>query len=320
MTQSDSLCLFAGPALAAYNFGPNHPFGDQRYPAFMGALKKSGLERRVCRREPEEAEEATLALFHTPELIRHVHKHSITGAGFLDYGDTPAFRGVFAAAATVVGTTLAAVDQVMAGSCRRAFVPIAGLHHAHRDRAAGFCVFNDCALAIEHLRRHHGVRRVAYVDIDAHHADGVFYSYEDDPDLLFVDFHEDGRYLFPGTGSLEETGKGAGAGLKMNIPMPPYSGDVLFMKLWGPAERFLCKHRPEFILLECGADSLAGDPLTHLAYSAAVHGHVARRLAGLADECCGGRLVAMGGGGYHLDNIAAAWLAVLEGLLEVSLK
>jgi acetoin utilization protein AcuC len=282
----------------------------------MAAMKARGLEDKVRICEPVEADDAVLGLFHTAELIRHVHKHSIFGNGYLDYGDTPAFRGVFAAAATVVGSTLAAVDKVMAGECRRAFVPIAGLHHARPDRVAGFCVFNDCAIAIEHLRRRHGIRRIAYVDIDAHHADGVFYAYEDDPELLFVDFHEDGRYLYPGSGSLEETGRDAGAGLKMNIPMPPGAGDELFMKLWPAAERFLQRHRPEFILLECGADSLAGDPLTHLAYSAAVHGHVARRLATLADECCAGRLVAMGGGGYHLDNIAAAWCAVLEGMLD----
>lgn len=315
MTAPASLCLIAGPALAAYNFGPNHPFGDQRYPAFMRALKTSGLDRKLRICEPAQTDDTTLGLFHTPELISHVRKHSITGAGYLDYGDTPAFRGVFAAAATVVGATLKAVDRVMAGECRRAFVPIAGLHHARPDRVAGFCVFNDCAIAIEHLRRRHGIRRIAYVDIDAHHADGVFYGYEDDPDLLFVDFHQDGRTLYPGTGSLDETGTGAGAGLKMNIPMPPGSGDALFMKLWPAAERFLNKHRPEFILLECGADSLAGDPLTNLGYTAAVHGHVARRLSALADECCAGRLVAMGGGGYHLDNINAAWLAVLEGML-----
>lgn len=310
------VCVFAGEALAAYHFGDAHPFGPRRHAVFMEALKRQGLEERVRMCEPATAEDADLLLFHTEEYLSRVRQFSITGAGYLDYGDTPAVRGIYGAAATVVGTTLAATDRVMAGACRQAFVPIAGLHHARRDRAAGFCVFNDCGVAIEHLRLRHGVRRIAYVDIDAHHGDGVFYSYADDPDLAIVDFHEDGRFLYPGSGSLEETGTGAAAGTKMNLPMPPGAGDALFMKLWEPAERFLRAGRPDFVLLQCGADSLAGDPITHLQYSEAVHAHAARRLGALADECCGGRLVALGGGGYEPGNIARAWCAVVESLLE----
>ena len=112
----------------------------------------------------------------------------------------------------VVGATLNAAAAIMKGQCRRAFVPIAGLHHAGRDHAAGFCVFNDCGVAIELLRRNSGLERIAYVDIDAHHGDGVFYAFEDDPGVIFADLHEDGRYLYPGTGARTETGKGAGGG------------------------------------------------------------------------------------------------------------
>ena len=112
----------------------------------------------------------------------------------------------------------------MHGECRRAFVPIAGLHHAARDRAAGFCVFNDCGVAIELLKRA-GLKRIAYVDIDAHHGDGVFYAFEDDPAVIFADLHEDGRYLYPGTGMAEEIGKGAARGMKLNVPLPPGADD-----------------------------------------------------------------------------------------------
>jgi len=204
----------------------------------------------------------------------------------------------------------------MAGECRRAFVPIAGLHHARRDRAAGFCVFNDCGIAIEALRAEHGVRRVAYVDIDAHHGDGVFYAFEDDPELCFADLHEDGRYLYPGTGAADETGRGAAAGTKLNIPMPPDADDGAFREQWQRVEGFVRAARPEFILLQCGADSLAGDPITHLRYSAAAHGHAAARLCRLADECCQGRLLALGGGGYNLGNLASAWTAVVAAMVE----
>ena len=310
------LCLFAGEALARYHFGADHAFGPERYPAFMESLRSCGLAERVRLCAPVEAGEADLTLFHSAAYLALVRERCAAGRGYLDYGDTPALNGLYEAAATVVGTTLAAVDAVMSGTCRHAFVPIAGLHHARRDRAAGFCVFNDCAVAIEHLRQRHGLQRIAYVDIDAHHGDGVYYSFEADPGLALVDFHEDGRYLYPGSGDVTETGRGPAAGTKLNIPLPPGAGDEVFLKLWESAERFIRRSRPQFILLQCGADGLAGDPITHLQYTAAVHQHVARRLCILADECCAGRLVALGGGGYDLGNIARAWCAVVAALIE----
>lgn len=309
------VCVFADAALGRYHFGPHHPFGPARYPAFIEALRASGLAARVRLRPSAEAGEAELRLFHTPAHIDRVREQCAAGVGFLDLGDTPARPGLYEAAARVVGTTLAAVDAVMAGGCRRAFVPIAGLHHARRDRAAGFCVFNDCGVAIEHLRQHYGLERIAYVDIDAHHGDGVYYAFAADPGVYIVDLHEDGRWLYPGTGAREETGVGPAAGTKLNLPLPPGAGDAEFLAQWAEAERFLEAAAPQFILLQCGADSLKGDPLTHLGLSAAAHGHVARRLARLADHHCAGRLVALGGGGYDPDNLGAAWCAVIEGLL-----
>ena len=191
-----------------------------------------------------------------------------TGEGFLDAGDTPAWRGVYEAAADVVGATLLASDEIMEGRARRAFVPIAGLHHAARGGAAGFCVFNDCGVAVEMLRHNHGLKRIAYVDIDAHHGDGVYYGFESDPDLIFADIHEDGRYLYPGTGREDEIGRGAAAGTKLNIPVPPGSDDTVFEAEWPQVLEHLRKHEPEFILLQAGADSVEGDPITHMRYSA----------------------------------------------------
>lgn len=312
-----AVCIFAGDTLGRYHFGADHPFGPQRQEAFLRALGEQGLADQVSLRPPALADSAALRRFHTAEYVAWVAARSRSGDGYLDGGDTPAFPGVYEAAAAVAGTTLAAVDAVMTGGCRRAFVPIAGLHHARRDRAAGFCVFNDCGVAIEHLRQRHGLRRLAYVDIDAHHGDGVYEGFAEDADLRIVDFHEDGRFLYPGSGGVQETGQGAAAGTKLNIPMPPGAGDALFLRLWETAERFLREARPEFVLLQCGADGLAGDPLTDLRYSAAVHAHVARRLCALADECCAGRLVALGGGGYDPHNIGAAWGAVVAAMLEV---
>ena len=308
--------LYHGDALARYGFGHGHPFGHDRLAAFWSEAQAQGLDRRAELADPRPASTAELARFHTPDYLARVQRQSERGEGFLDYGDTPAFPGVYEAAGYVVGTTLDAVAQSVAGVAPRAFVPIAGLHHARRDSAAGFCVFNDIGVAIETLRAVHGIRRIAYVDIDAHHGDGVFYAYEDDPDLIFADLHEDGRYLYPGTGAADETGRGAARDTKLNIPMPPGADDQAFLKEWPRVEEFVRAGRPEIVLLQAGADSLAGDPITHLAYSPAAHAHAARALAKLADEHCHGRIVAMGGGGYNRDNLARAWTAVVSALLD----
>lgn len=309
--------VYTGEALGAYAFGHGHPFGPARQGAFVEEFRRRGLDHKALLGAPAHARQEQIEWFHTRPYVERVKAQSLTGRGFLDQGDTPAFPGVYEAAASVVGTTLAALEGVMTGASRRAFVPIAGLHHARRDAAAGFCVFNDCGVAIEALRREYGVRRVAYVDIDAHHGDGVFYGFEGDPDLIFADLHEDGRYLYPGTGGAHETGTGIARGTKLNVPMPPGAGDEKFMARWQEVERHIDASAPGFILLQCGADSLAGDPITHLAYSEAAHAHAARRLCALAERHCEGRILAMGGGGYALDNIARAWNAVVEAFLEV---
>jgi len=204
----------------------------------------------------------------------------------------------------------------MQGDAERAFVPIGGLHHAGRNCAAGFCVFNDCGVAAEHLRKKHGLQRIAYVDIDAHHGDGMFYGFEDDPDLIFADVHEDGRFLYPGTGAESETGTGRARGTKLNIPLQPGAGDEEFKKAWSRIESYVDHAQPEFILFQCGADSLEGDPITHLRYTEQAHADAATALCGLADKHCGGRIVGTGGGGYNRHNLARAWTRVVQSFVE----
>ncbi|HWP94348.1 MAG TPA: acetoin utilization protein AcuC [Gammaproteobacteria bacterium] len=315
MCKPDEIGVYAGKALAAYGFGHDHPFGPDRYDAFWREFSARGLDTRVRLLEPAVATRAELELFHSPEYLAFVAERCEQDYGWLDGGDTPAERGADLAAAAVVGSTLDAVRRVQRGEIRRAFVPIGGLHHAGRAHAAGFCIYSDIGVAIEALRREAGVRRIAYVDIDAHHGDGVFYAYESDPALVFADLHEDGRFLYPGTGHAHETGRGPAAGTKLNVPMPPGADDALFFEAWEKVERHLASAEFDFVLFQCGADSIAGDPLTHLRYSPAAHAHAAARLAALADERCGGRLVVMGGGGYDRRNLALAWTAVVEALL-----
>ena len=308
------MLLVAGPGLAAYGFPAGHPFGVDRYGAFMTEFERSPSAGRVRRLAPAAAPDDALALFHTRDYVDYVRARSAAGTGFLDAGDTPAYPGVFEAAATVVGGTLLLLEQIMAGEARRGFIPIGGLHHARRRGAAGFCVFNDCGVAIEQAKRRYGLTRIAYVDIDAHHGDGVFYDFEDDPALIFADTHEDGRFLYPGTGRRDERGRGAAAGTKLNIPLMPGAGDAEFFAAFDEIEAFLEPFEPELYLLQCGADSLAGDPITHLQFSAEAHAEAARRLRSLADRTASGRLLAMGGGGYNRQNLARCWTRVVEAL------
>ena len=309
-------CVYIGDELASYGFGHGHPFGPDRLVAFWAQACAAGLDQRVEQCPPVSATREALERFHTRDYVERVIARSASGEGYLDAGDTPAFPGVYEAAAYVAGSVLDAVRRLLTGECRHAFVPIAGLHHARRDSAAGFCVFNDCGIAIETLRAEYAVQRVAYVDIDAHHGDGVFYAFEDDPQLIFADLHEDGRYLYPGTGAAEEGGRGPAQGSKLNIPMPPGADNAAFMTAWSRVERFVAERRPEFILFQCGADSIAGDPITHLQYTPEAHRYAAQRLCALAEKHCRGRLLALGGGGYNRHNLAQAWTAVLEALIE----
>ena len=307
--------VYRGDALARYGFGDTHPFGCDRHAAFHAHLARVvGNHERICLRAPVAATEEQLLLFHDADYVERVKRQSELGEGYLDGGDTPAVPGIYEAALTVVGSTLDAVDQVMAGATSRAFVPIAGLHHAARNGAAGFCVFNDLGVAIEHLKSRYGLNRVGYVDIDAHHGDGVYYGFEDDPAVVFADIHEDGRYLYPGTGHAEDVGTGAGRHLKLNLPLAPGAGDAAFDDAWTAVEALLERTQPEFLLLQCGADSVAGDPLTHLQLTEASHAKAAERLCAFADRFCEGRIVATGGGGYNRDNLARAWVRVVQAM------
>jgi acetoin utilization protein AcuC len=310
-------CVYIGDDLARYGFGEGHPFGPDRLGAFWQQACAAGLDQRVQQCLPVSVDRAVLERFHSAAYVDRVIRQSATGEGYLDGGDTPALKGIYESACFVVGSVLDAIERILGQECRQAFVPIAGLHHARRDSAAGFCVFNDCGIAIETLRSQHQLQRVAYVDIDAHHGDGVFYSFEEDPDLIFADLHEDGRYLYPGSGSEDETGRGAARGTKLNIPMPPEADDAAFFRAWEQVEAFIDARRPEFILFQCGADSIAGDPITHLRYSPAAHRHATQRLLYLAGRHCSGRLLAMGGGGYNRGNLALTWTAVVQALLAV---
>jgi len=308
----DKVLVVKDEHTAAYGFGDGHPFGPDRHDVFHAELEASGVAADVEFVTAREAGEAELLSYHTREYLEFVRYTCDSGQAMLDAQDTPAWEGLYEAAATVVGGTLSLVEAIMDGRARRAFIPIGGLHHAFRNKTAGFCVFNDCGIAAELLRTRYGLKRIAYVDIDAHHGDGIFYAFEDDPDICVADIHEDGRALYPGTGHRHETGTGAAEGTKLNIPLRPRSGDDVFQAAWEEVEAFLDDARPEFILFNAGADSIAGDPITHLQFTPDAHAHAARRLCELANRHAQGRIIGMGGGGYNRENLARGWTAVVR--------
>ena len=307
--------LYADDNLAAYGFPDGHPFGIDRQGAFMQEADEQGLLARVGRQVSREASRTEISRFHGDGYVGRVSGAEEQGLLLLDDGDTPVFPGVYRASAHVVGAALDGLARIMNGQCLRTMQPIGGLHHAGRDRAAGFCVFNDLGVVIESLRRVYELRRVGYLDIDVHHGDGVFYAFEDDPDLIFADIHQDSGTLYPGTGREDETGTGVAEGTKLNIELSPFSGDAEFMQAWPRIEAHFRAFQPEFFVFQCGADGLRGDPLAQLEYSPSVHAHAAVRMAQLADEYAGGRIMAFGGGGYNRSNLAHAWTAVLDNLI-----
>lgn len=316
----NEVALYVDEALGRYGFPDGHPWGPDRQNAFWKEATKQKLDHSAALSGSRAATAEEIARFHGEDHVQRVHQLSDQGYGSIDYGDTPAFPGVYEASAHVVGAALDGLSRIMAGDVLRTFQPIGGLHHASRDNAAGFCVFNDCGVVIDTLRSQYGIQRVAYVDIDVHHGDGLYYPYESDPDLVYADIHEDGRFLYPGTGAETERGKGPGAGLKLNIPMKPGSGNAEFFAEWERVEAHLRAHKPEFIVFQAGADSIAGDPLAHLQYTPETHAHAAQRLCVLANEMCQGRIMGFGGGGYNRTNLALGWCGVLDAFIRGSEK
>ncbi len=315
-SRSCRLGVSFGQESELYSFPEGNPMNSSRTTLFadaIGRLAESGGSGRLTLIAPRQASEKDLTVFHTPEYVNFVKASSRVGEGYLDYGDTPSFKGVYEASLYPVGNTLNGLDLIVKGKFDHFFNPVGGLHHARRDRAGGFCVFNDAAIAICRLLEM-GMKRVAYVDIDAHHGDGVFYAFESDPRVVIGDIHEDGRFLYPGTGSASETGSGDAEGTKLNIPMAPRAGDVEFVQAFDRVAAFIRGFEPEFVLFQCGADSLLGDPIAQLKYTPAAHVYAAKKLHDIAHELSHGRILAMGGGGYDPANVSGAWTAVAKEL------
>lgn len=310
-------------AMAAYRFATVHPMLPERFTLAVELI--GAWELPVATWVPMAALDEDLELFHTRGYVEAVKAASVDPESVERYayglglGDTPAFAGMHEAAALAVGGTVAAVEGVLDRLAEKTFSPAGGLHHAMADRASGFCIYNDCAVAIERATRLHPGLRVAYVDIDAHHGDGVEAAFVDRSDVLTCSIHESGQYLFPGTGAARDIGTGTGAGFALNVPLPPDAGPECFeFALAEAVEPAVRAFGPDLIVAQLGADSYALDPLTHLAQTVAGHSACVRRIVALADEVAGGKLAATGGGGYEpfsaVPRMWASAMAILAGV------
>jgi acetoin utilization protein AcuC len=294
-----------------FDYGPEHPLRMERLGLtwrLMEAYGLTGLPRaKVLTPEPADLE--AIARFHTREYIEILR--AVSAGDWLPHaarhglgpGDNPIFPGLWEAAQLVAGGSLLAASLVAEGEAERAFHFAGGLHHALPDRASGFCYVNDAALAILRLRERGW--RVAYVDIDAHHGDGVQLAFYDDPAVLTISTHERGDRLFPGTGFVSEMGRGEGLGFSVNLPLQPFTDDLVYEPAFEAVVPPLIQaFRPDVIVAQFGIDSHHTDPLTHLSFSVQGFARAVSRIVGLAP-----RLVALGGGGYDLPNVARAWTA-----------
>jgi len=250
-----------------------------------------------------------LQLVHDPEYIAAVERLDLFGDamemageaarwGLAPGGDSPAFVGMHSASALIAGGSLYALGAILDGTIQHAFNPAGGLHHAMRNRASGFCIYNDPAVAIAAALHRQDVR-VLYLDFDAHHGDGVQAAFYSDPRVLTFSIHETGRHLFPGTGFVDELGEGPGRGYSLNLPMEPFSEDASWLdcleRLLEPIAEWF---RPDVIVSQHGCDSHAWDPLTHLRISTRAFSTQARMVHALSHRLADGRWLALGGGGY----------------------
>lgn len=298
-----------------YKFSETHPFNQKRLTLTVDLLKKMNALSDDQIVPARVATEEELALAHDTRYIDAVKRASLPDCKpeeFEPYGigtdDTPVFQDMHLASARLVGSTLTAVDYVMEGKAQHALNLGGGLHHGFRGKASGFCVYNDSSVAIRYMQEKYNAR-VLYIDTDAHHGDGVQWCFYDDPNVCTISIHETGRYLFPGTGNITERGSGEGYGTSFNFPIDAFTEDESFLDIYRTAFREIVEHfKPDVILTQNGADAHYFDPLTHLYGSMEIYKEIPKLAHELAHEYCGGKWIAVGGGGYDIWRVVPrAW-------------
>ena len=328
----------SSPGFIRHDTGPGHPERPDRIRAIYRAVIEAGLldiadpfpefaieiespkseirnKSKMVSLAPALAEQSVVELVHPKEYIEHVRR-MCHGGGFMD-ADTPVMQESYEAALLSVGALLTLSDAIMDGRVKRGFCAARPPgHHAEPHRAMGFCLFSNVAIAARYLQKKHGVGHVAVVDFDVHHGNGTQAAFEDDPSVLFISLHQDPRTCYPGTGYASEVGEGAGRGYTLNIPLPPGSGDEIYLRAFD--QKVLPKlddFKPEVLLISAGFDAHADDPLAQMEVSEEGFGQMTGRLCATAVRHCGGRTISALEGGY---NLRALGRSVVSHLLAMS--
>jgi acetoin utilization protein AcuC len=297
--------------LARFDFGIDHPFKPERASKTYELCNRYGVMNHPWMRilQPESIDIQLLELFHEPEYLRLLEKSS-RGEVLLDMlergigtKDNPILKGVFEWSLKVAGGTLKAMSLITGGNVLTAFNPLGGFHHARKGSAEGFCYINDIVIAIkDSMNKYPGIK-IAYIDIDAHHGNGVQEAFYNEPDVLFISCHETGKSLYPWSGNVDEIGENGGRGFTINIPMEPQSDDEVFSFAFNEiVPAVIESFAPDIIVAELGADSLISDPLTHLRLTNKSYVNAIKKMI----ELCP-RIMALGGGGYDLYRTARCW-------------
>ena len=297
--------------MAGFDFGPDHPFKPERAAKTYELCNRYGVIKHPWIKilKPEPIESSLLTLFHDPRYLTLLEKAS-QGEVLLEMlergigtPDNPILPGIFEWSLKGAGGTRAAMDLLMTGEVTIAFNPLGGFHHAGAGRAEGFCYINDIVIAIKDAKTKFPRIRAAYLDLDAHHGNGVQEAFYDDPGVLFISIHETGKTLYPWSGHETETGEGDGKGFTVNIPMEPGADDDVFDLVFDEIViRLLEAFSPDIIVAELGADALVSDPLTHLKLT---NNSTIKAVTEMRRLCP--KILALGGGGYDLYRTARCW-------------
>lgn len=320
----------------AYNFGAGHPLTPKRIEVTYALMKEYGLldEKNVDLLDPRVASEEEVLWIHEKAYLDQLKElNSIERPSYkaipefgLGPGDNPIFPGMYDAALAVCGASLTAAEYILQEeSHHRVFNIIGGLHHAMPGMASGFCILNDVALAIEYISRHfqQGTEkpRIMYVDYDAHHGDGVQKIFYDRDDVLTLSFHQDGHTIFPGTGFLDENGKGKGKGYSLNVPLLPGTIDTIFMEIFDKiVPQVMEAYHPDILVIQNGVDMHFSDPITNMGLSTEGLEKVYKALDVWTEKYVNqDKLLAVGGGGYNIGVVARAWTMLLANMEQVSI-
>ncbi|MFX1321979.1 MAG: acetoin utilization protein AcuC [Promethearchaeota archaeon] len=315
-----------------YDFGKEHPLRPLRLKLTYSLMEKLHLlDNNILEVfSPRLATKKELERVHSSEYVEIVKQLSenpiektiqpyIYGLG---PGDNPIFKGMYEASALICGGSIIAANKVWNDeNFTIAFNPAGGLHHAQKSRASGFCIFNDIAVAIHHLKTLKKDIRIAYLDIDCHHGDGVQWLFYDDPNVLTVSYHQSGKYLFPGSGDINEIGEEKGKGYSLNFPLLPDTSNKMFLKLFRRTiPKILESYSPDILFTQLGVDTYFNDPLTQMGFSISIYRDIAQTIKTCSRNYCQNKWIALGGGGYLLTVVPRAWTLFLANMLDVDLE